>query len=316
MIKLPVLTTAATALAAVVLMASAAQAQTVRRAWVSGHGADAAGCGAPAMPCRSLQYVHDHIVVAGGEIDVLDPAGYGTIAITKAVSIINDGVGAAGVQAASGDAISINAGLGQAVILRGLDVEGTGAANGVHLIAGGPLTVQDSTINGFTSVGILYAPTGASSLFVSNTRVTNSGTAGVWLNPAITSGSANVHAVLTRVEVVGAQEGVISESSDSGQAVKVDMTFADSVVADTSVALEAYSSTSDPAVIMVRNSTIAGNAVGLLSSGARLDISRSTLASNGTAYSIADGGVIGSYGDNELDGNGDVGASVTILPLN
>src|SRR5476651_1134614 len=92
-------------LLALVVAATPAYALSTR-AWVSGHGTDAAGCGAPVNPCRSLQYVHDHIIAAGGEIDVLDPAGYGAIAITKAVSIVNDGVGTAGVQATSGNAIS------------------------------------------------------------------------------------------------------------------------------------------------------------------------------------------------------------------
>src|SRR5471032_219602 len=97
--------------------ASSAGAQTAHRAWVSGHGADAPGCGAPTAPCRSLQYTHDNIVAAGGEIDILDPAGYGAINITKAISIVNDGVGTAGVQQpiAGAAAIRINAGAGDAV---------------------------------------------------------------------------------------------------------------------------------------------------------------------------------------------------------
>ena len=80
----------------VVLVANVepSHAGTANRAWVSGHGVDAAGCGAPTAPCRSLQYVHDNVVVAGGEIDILDPGGYGAISITKAISIVNDGVGA------------------------------------------------------------------------------------------------------------------------------------------------------------------------------------------------------------------------------
>src|SRR5579883_1249856 len=75
-----------------------AAAALSNRAWVSGHGVDQAGCGAPTSPCRTLQYVHDNIIADGGEIDVLDPAGYGPIAITKGISIVNDGVGTAGVQ--------------------------------------------------------------------------------------------------------------------------------------------------------------------------------------------------------------------------
>src|SRR5450755_1299850 len=109
----------AAGVAAALLVCGSAQAAGANRAWVSGHGTDAAGCGAPTAPCRSLQYTHDHIVVAGGEIDILDPAGYGAITITKAISIVNDGVGTAGVQAASGNAITINAGPSASVYLRG-----------------------------------------------------------------------------------------------------------------------------------------------------------------------------------------------------
>src|SRR5271166_6492978 len=95
---------AAPALAAVLLAAGTAQAGTAARAWVSGHGTDAAGCGPPIAPCRSFQYVIDNVLVAGGEIDVLDPAGYGAVKIPYALSIVNDGVGTAGIRAGSGQA--------------------------------------------------------------------------------------------------------------------------------------------------------------------------------------------------------------------
>ena len=94
---------------ALALVAAAPAHALINRAWVSGHGIDTAACGAPTSPCRSLQYVHDNIIAAGGEIDVLDPAGYGSVTITKSLSIVNDGVGTAGVQATAGDAIAINA---------------------------------------------------------------------------------------------------------------------------------------------------------------------------------------------------------------
>src|SRR5476649_2443855 len=100
-------TTAISIVAALAALALPAASLAASRAWVSGHGVDQAGCGAPTAPCRSLQYAHDHIVAAGGEIDILDPAGYGAITITKAISIVNDGVGTAGVQAAGSNAIDI-----------------------------------------------------------------------------------------------------------------------------------------------------------------------------------------------------------------
>src|SRR5471030_1897688 len=101
----------------------ASQPGAANRAWVSGHGVDQAGCGSPTAPCRSLQYAHDNIV-AGGEIDILDPAGYGAISISKAISVVNDGVGTAGVQATSGNAITINTPPGDSVYLSGLNIDG------------------------------------------------------------------------------------------------------------------------------------------------------------------------------------------------
>src|SRR5450432_1716020 len=115
---------AATAAATAALLTAVGPAGAApNRVWVSGHGVDQAGCGAPVSPCRSLQFAHD-AAAAGGEIDILDPAGYGAINITKAISIVNDGVGTAGVQASGGAAITISAGTSDSIYLRGLNVDG------------------------------------------------------------------------------------------------------------------------------------------------------------------------------------------------
>jgi hypothetical protein len=137
-------------LAGLLLAASHAQASVVR-AWVSGHGSDVAGCGAPTNACRTLQYAHDNIVSFGGEIDILDPAGYGTLNITKAISIVNDGVGTAGVQTNSGNAITINAGTQGAVYLRGLNIDGlqTPGIAGIEFKSGTTLTVVNCVIRHF-----------------------------------------------------------------------------------------------------------------------------------------------------------------------
>ena len=109
--KLGMRTLFAFLLVAIALSGAATTASgQANRIWVSGHGVDGAGCGGAATPCRTLQYAHDNLV-AGGEIDVLDPAGYGSIVITKSISIVNEGVGVAGVlQSISGaDAIAVQA---------------------------------------------------------------------------------------------------------------------------------------------------------------------------------------------------------------
>src|SRR5471032_941752 len=152
---------------ALFLMSATAHAGTASRAWVSGHGVDQAACGAPTSPCRSLQYTHDNIVAAGGEIDILDPAGYGALSITKAISIVNDGVGTAGVQATSGAAITINAGPFDAIYLRGLNIDGVNAAaaNGVDFVAGERLVIDHCVVRHFASYGVLIEPSSGSSQF-------------------------------------------------------------------------------------------------------------------------------------------------------
>ena len=64
------------------LHAAPAQAQ---RVFVSATGSDGNPCSF-ASPCRTFQHAHD-VASANGEIDVLDPAGYGAVTITKAISI-------------------------------------------------------------------------------------------------------------------------------------------------------------------------------------------------------------------------------------
>src|SRR6516162_569662 len=91
--------------------AAPAQAQ---RVFVSTTGSDGNGC-TFASPCRSFQHAHD-TTGAGGEIDVLDPAGYGAVTITKAISI--QGHGFSGITVASGGTgITINAGPNDSVTL-------------------------------------------------------------------------------------------------------------------------------------------------------------------------------------------------------
>src|SRR5215475_9607038 len=85
------------------------QAQT--RVFVAAQGTDSNPC-TFAQPCRTFQHAHD-VVPAGGEIDVLDPAGYGALTIGKSISI--QGHGFAGISVPSGDGISISAGLGDKI---------------------------------------------------------------------------------------------------------------------------------------------------------------------------------------------------------
>src|SRR5262249_61977328 len=129
----------------------------IARTFVSSLGNDANDCNR-VTPCRTFQQAHDN-TLAAGEITVLDPGGYGAVTITKAISIINDGVGEAGALVSGGlNGITINAGASDAVSLRGLTVKGIGfgGGNGIQFTTGKSLTIENGairTLTGSTPIG-------------------------------------------------------------------------------------------------------------------------------------------------------------------
>src|SRR5258707_9763468 len=116
--------------------ASLAQAQA-SRTWVSGVGDDANPCSRTA-PCKTFAGAISK-TAAGGEIDVLDPGGFGAVTITKAITIASEGAGEGGILVAGTNAITINAGINDVIILRGLQIDGgpigSNSLNGVKFFA-------------------------------------------------------------------------------------------------------------------------------------------------------------------------------------
>ena len=165
------------------------------RTWISGTGSDAAGCGVIASPCRTLQFAHNQ-TSAGGEIDIKDSAGYGSVTITKAITIVGDG-SLAGVLAAPGsDAITINAGANDAVVLRGLTIEGAKVAyNGIVFNSGGALTIANCIVQGFARVagasgyGIWIKHTaGEPMITITDTTASYNDTIGIVFSPSGSGG--------------------------------------------------------------------------------------------------------------------------------
>src|SRR5262245_48706458 len=190
--------TASSLIACSFLLVLSTTAQALNtRSFISANGLDTNSC-ARTAPCRTLQKAHDK-TSAGGEINMLDPAGYGTVTITKAISIVNDGVGSAGVLVPSGGTgITISAGTTDKINLRGLIIEGAGVGvTGIAFLSGQSLTIENSVVRNFSHSGIGLAPTGTSLIVVSNTLVADSGSYGIYLQP---SGNGLVNAVFNRVE--------------------------------------------------------------------------------------------------------------------
>src|SRR6185295_6232433 len=151
--------------------ASLLQAQATRT-WVSGVGDDANPCSRTA-PCKTFAGAISK-TATNGEINVLDPGGFGGVTITKAITISSEGF-EAGVLVSGTNAIIINAPNTAFVVLRGLDIEGLGTGlTGIKVLAAGSVHVENCTINNFTQLGIDFAPSSATPGITSQLHVSNS----------------------------------------------------------------------------------------------------------------------------------------------
>src|SRR6516164_4510177 len=119
---------------------SVAHAQATRT-WVSGVGDDANPCSRVA-PCKTFAGAISKTAVAG-EINCLDPGGFGAVTITKAITIDCSHT-LAGVLVSGTNAIVVNAAAGDRIVLRGLDINGLGTSlDGIRFINGGSLHVEN-----------------------------------------------------------------------------------------------------------------------------------------------------------------------------
>src|SRR5216684_7878770 len=106
------------------------------RTWVSGVGDDANPCSRTA-PCKTFAGAISKTAPCG-EIDVLDPGGFGAVTITKCISIETDDVSVAGVLVSGTNAIIIAAGASDVVMLRGLTFDGLGTGlSAIKIISAG-----------------------------------------------------------------------------------------------------------------------------------------------------------------------------------
>jgi hypothetical protein len=125
------------------------------RTWVSGVGDDANPCSRTA-PCKTFAGAISK-TAASGEINVLDPGGFGAVTITKSITIRSDHI-EAGVLVSGTNGIVISAGATDRVVLEGLDIEGLGTGlNGVSVNSGKEVYIIRCSIRHFTQNGVNMA---------------------------------------------------------------------------------------------------------------------------------------------------------------
>lgn len=268
-----------------------------QRTWVSGKGIDQDGCGVVANPCRTLQFAHDQ-TQAGGEIDVLDSAGYGTVKINKSISIVNDGVGVAGLFSNQGIAIDIENDVWISVLLRGLTIDGGGSNTAaVAFVANGRLSIQNCLIKDSGGVSVFTdAPSSIqilNSTFLRNIQsiaVDQSGSG---------QASAPVRVLIDRTTVTNSDLNAIRLSKSGSN--QISFVISNSTISSNDVGIWIGAGVGG----VVSNSTITQNRDGIsgISVGPSVSLTGNTIFGNINIGVDSTAG-IRTFGDNKITGNG------------
>ena len=299
---------------AILASASPASAQATRT-WVSGVGDDLNPCSRTA-PCKTFAGAFTK-TAAGGEINCLDPGGYGAVSINKSLTIscpYTEGGALAG-----GNGITVNLpAASDVVFIRGLDIFGVNPpSNGVRFIGLGTLHIEDCTIRRFNAAnsrGISFQPSGAAELYISNTTIAENGNGatggGVLIQPTGT-GSAKVVLHNTRIRN-NANNGLrVDTTANTGPGITVVVEDSEVGGNDQGIAVVTPAATATVGMMIHSTDIVNNGGSGIIANGGTitLRVGDTSITGNVSGVTAAGGAVINSFGTNRLFGNPTVGAA-------
>jgi len=291
------------------LDAAPVQAQATRT-WVSGVGSDANPCSRTA-PCQTYAGAISK-TATNGEINCLDPGGFGAVTITKSISIVCD-YSEGGVLAAGTNGFIINIAVaGSIVTLKGQDVEcvGTGL-NGIRVLGVGTVVhihkVQIRNCRGSaTGSGIDIRPTGGTTeVYIADSYITDNGTTsttgGILIRP---TGSASTNVSINNVQLENNSSGIRLDGA--GSTGPSNLSVRNSVVAGSTNNGITVTTTLGALAALVNNTAVlfnAGTGVNVNGAAATGRIGSSTITGNVTGVSATASGNLRTFSTNQIRGN-------------
>ncbi len=267
-----------------------AEAQATRT-WVSGVGDDVNPCSRTA-PCKTFAGAISK-TATNGEINCLDPAGYGAVTITKSLTIdCEDTQGS--ILASLVNGVIVN-GAGIAVKLRGISINGAGnGVNCVRVLAGASVVLDEIVCANFSQHGVsVENSSGVLKLAIWNSSFRNN--AGNGINTFV-SGTGSVQVAvessLFSLNSIGVNTGAATTAS-----------VQNSIMSHNTTGIQAGNATS---FLNAKDNQISVNGTGVSTVvGATIRIGGNIITGNTTGLS---GTNIFSWGQNFVDGNGTNGA--------
>ncbi|HEX8102383.1 MAG TPA: right-handed parallel beta-helix repeat-containing protein [Solirubrobacteraceae bacterium] len=263
-----------------VALPATASAQATRT-WVSGVGDDANPCSRTA-PCKTWAGAQPK-TATGGEINAIDTGGFGTITITKSLTL--DGNGTQATTTACGtQGVLVNAPTNAKVALRDFRINGcrdsaNPGLNGVRVLSAGVVRIDNLRVYGFSNAGFALEPSHLKArVMIQDTSIHDNGAYGIFARPS-TGGNLRTSVVNTSIDDNG--NGILSSSAYGPSKVRVFDSVISESAQSTFVGFGLWSAGADSSV-RVGDSRIVGNLKGLHQS---------------------DSGTMLSYGGNIVDDN-------------
>jgi len=287
------------AVAFMFMFATPANAQT--RTWVSGVGDDVNPCSRTA-PCKTFAGAISK-TAANGEINCLDPGGYGAVTISKSITIDCEGTHGH-ILASNVNGVVVNA-AGIVVTLRNITINGasTTTGNGVRILNAAAVNIDNvviENIGGTVANGRgISIETSAANVRVSvqNSQIHNTNNFAVHSNPTAGSVSLTIDNVdITRTGATGIQLRQFTTALINGTSVT------NSPVGTAGVTLELTTVTAN-----ITNSVLANNGIGIFSGNGGAPTTRlyGTVITGNSAQGLQIvSGTITSLGNNMIRGNG------------
>ena len=311
--------------AVVVLGFSTGAFAQATRTWVSGVGDDANPCSRTA-PCKTFAGAISKTAV-NGEINCLDSGGFGSVTITKSITIKCEGC-IGGILAANTFGVTVNdSGSGSPgtaiVTLSGLDIEGAGTGtNGVRFLSGATLHVHKTQIRGFRQSGgggngmLIDPSTGVRKIFVADSYITDNGSlvgnAGIFIKP---TAGASVNVNVNNTQMEANSNGIFMDGSGGAGASNLVVTH--SVLSGDAFNGIAISSTGGVFKALVSGTAMHANAVtgaAVAGGSAQLRLGDNTITNNVTGVSASGGGTLQSFKNNRISGNLSDGTPIAAFP--
>jgi hypothetical protein len=277
------------------------------RTWISGVGDDANPCSRTA-PCKTFAGAISK-TAPGGEIDALDPGGFGALTITKSITLDGGGGQVASILVSGTNGINISAAATDVIIIRnmrfnGLLNSGSPGLTGIQVNTAARVVIEKCDIFGFGTSGVTAAPSSGTVAVKIQETTLNNNNVGVSSKP---TGGATVNMSVDHSWLDANVGGGIKVDGTGGGPSNVSINDSSMSLNGGAGANGVSGSSGNVAIDLMRDTITKNGGAGVqanISGGgtSTVTVGSSMLSNNGSAWQALGGASLLSYQNNQVTG--------------